>query len=175
MAALVALVSLCTYYSTSSENPVTGEKQRVGGITPKQEIAFGLRSAPQMAAEFGGLDPDRAKQEAVKQMGRAIVAKSDARKSEYSFDFHVLDDARTEVTRLTNIAADPTCRNTVVILVVGGGEGTTSGLTNASLGPAAAPFLNVNGNRVPVYVVAIAPPASDVAGLRSIATASGGQ
>ena len=81
MAALVALVSLCTYYSTSSENPVTGEKQRVGGITPKQEIAFGLRAAPQMAAEFGGLDPDRAKQEAVKQMGRAIVAKSDARKS----------------------------------------------------------------------------------------------
>ncbi len=45
----------------------------------------------------------------------------------------MLDDARAEAARLIALTADPTCRNTVVVLVVGGGEGTTSGLSNASL------------------------------------------
>ena len=39
----------------------------------------------------------------------------------------MLDDARAEAARLIAITRDPTCRNTVVVLVVGGGEGTTSG------------------------------------------------
>jgi predicted Zn-dependent protease len=91
----VALVSLCTYYTNTSPNPVTGENQHVAGITPEQEVAFGLRAAPQMAAEFGGLDPDPAKQDAVKRMGQEIVAESAAGKSPYRFDFHVLDDAQT--------------------------------------------------------------------------------
>ncbi len=95
LAGLVAIVSLCTYYSSSSLNPVTGEVQRVGGITPEQEIAFGIRAAPQMAAEFGGLDPDSRKQTLVKQVGQEIVRESEASKSEYRFDFHVLDDDRT--------------------------------------------------------------------------------
>lgn len=95
IAALIALVSLCTYYSATSPNPVTGEKQRVGGITPEQEIAFGLRAAPEVAAQFGGLDPDQRKQEVVKSMGQAMVRQSGASKSTYKFDFHVLDDEST--------------------------------------------------------------------------------
>ena len=87
----------------------------------------------------------------------------------------MLDDARTEAARLIAINSDPTCRNTIVVLVVGGGEGTTSGLNNAALDTAAANFLNVGGRRVPVYVVAIAPPTDEVAGLRAIATRTGGQ
>ncbi len=87
----------------------------------------------------------------------------------------MLDDARAEAARLIGLAGDPTCRNTIVVLVVGGGEGNTSGFSNASLEAAAANFLNVGGRRVPVYVIAIAPPSSDVAGLRAVATKTGGQ
>ncbi|MBI1873144.1 MAG: hypothetical protein HYS05_04540 [Acidobacteria bacterium] len=84
---------------------------------------------------------------------------------------YMLDDARAEASRL--IAADTLCRNTVVVLVVGGGEGTTA----ASQNPAAkaSQFLNVGGRRVPIYVVAIAPAATAVAQLQAIAANSGGQ
>ena len=88
----------------------------------------------------------------------------------------MLDDAKTEVTRLININNDPTCRNTIVVLIVGGGEGnSTSGVTNATLGTTASGFATISSRRVPVYVVAIAPPASDVASLKAIAANSGGQ
>src|SRR5206468_1859403 len=58
-------------------------------------------------------------------------------------------------------------------LVVGGGEcnlGTVGDPTAA-----ASTFLNIGGHRVPIYVVAIAPPADSVAQLKAIATNSGGQ
>jgi hypothetical protein len=87
----------------------------------------------------------------------------------------MLDDARAEAARLIGIVDDPTCRNTVVVLVVGGGEGTTSGLTNSALEAAAANFLNIGGRRVPVYVLAIAPPTEDVPALQAIAAKTGGQ
>src|SRR4051812_6739278 len=89
----------------------------------------------------------------------------------------MLDDAKTEVTRLIGIANDPTCRNTIVVLIVGGGEGNTSGagITNATLGTTATGFASISSRRVPIYVIAIAPPASDVASLKAIAASSGGQ
>jgi hypothetical protein len=88
----------------------------------------------------------------------------------------MLDDAKNEVTRLMAIASDPTCRNTIVVLIVGGGEGTTTGgATNATLGTTATTFRNLSSRRVPIYVIAIAPPVSDVASLKAIAANSGGQ
>jgi hypothetical protein len=88
----------------------------------------------------------------------------------------MLDDAKTEVTRLISVASDPTCRNTIVVLIVGGGEGNTSGaVNNAALGTAASGFATISGRRIPIYVIAIAPPASDVASLKAIAANSGGQ
>jgi hypothetical protein len=87
---------------------------------------------------------------------------------------NMLVDAKTEAARLIN--KDTSCANTVVVLVVGGGEGTTGGATNSTLSTTASGFLNVaSGRRVPVYVIAIAPPSADVASLRAIATSSGGQ
>lgn len=88
----------------------------------------------------------------------------------------LLDDAKTEVTRLIAINSDPACRNTVVVLIVGGGEGnTTAGATNATLGTTATAFQSISGRRVPIYVIAIAPPTSDIASLKAIAANSGGQ
>jgi len=88
----------------------------------------------------------------------------------------MLDDAKTEVTRLMGINNDPACRNTVVVLIVGGGEGnTTAGVDNTTLGTTATTFRNLSSRRVPIYVIAITPPTSDVASLKAIAANSGGQ
>ena len=86
----------------------------------------------------------------------------------------MLDDAKTEVTRL--ITADTVCRNSVVIMVVAGGEGTTTtGATAATTAAKGSNFLNISSRHVPVYVIAIAPAAADAANLALIATNSGGK
>src|SRR6187455_254817 len=53
VAAIIALFAIITYFGSTSENPLTGEKQRVA-MTPEQEIRLGYQSAPQMAAQMGG-------------------------------------------------------------------------------------------------------------------------
>jgi predicted Zn-dependent protease len=86
--------SVIKYYMSSSVNPITGEKQRVS-LTPEQEVAMGLQSAPQMAAEFGGIYPDQKVQNSIKAIGNKLVNASQARNSPYQFDFHVLADPNT--------------------------------------------------------------------------------
>jgi hypothetical protein len=84
---------------------------------------------------------------------------------------NMLDDLKTEAARL--IAADPECRNTVAILVVGGGEGDTSGEDPVAK---AAQFLNVSSRRIPIHVIGIAPlTAAELSQLQSIASTSGGR
>jgi hypothetical protein len=88
----------------------------------------------------------------------------------------MLTDAVTELTGASGIlTGDLACRNTVLVLVVGGGEGTTAGYTNSDLANAASAFTNQAGHKVPIYVIAIAPPDSDRATLQLIATNSKGQ
>jgi Neisseria PilC beta-propeller domain len=85
---------------------------------------------------------------------------------------HLLDDVRTEAARLLGL--DTQCRNTVAVLITGGGEGTGGHVPSAS--SIASTFLTVTaGHRVPIYVIAIAPPATAVAELQAIATNSGGR
>lgn len=86
--------SVLSYYMKSSVNPITGEKQRVS-LTPEQEVAMGLQSAPQMAAEFGGEYQDLKVQTAIKQIGAKLVAHSQLTETPYRFDFHVLADPQT--------------------------------------------------------------------------------
>ena len=86
--------SVIKYFLTSSINPVTGEKQHVS-MSPEQEIAMGLQSAPQMAAEFGGLYGDPKVQNAIKAIGNKLVQSTQASQSPYQFDFHVLADPQT--------------------------------------------------------------------------------
>jgi len=94
IAAIIALVSLGTYFGTTSENPLTGEKQRVA-MSPEQEIALGLRSAPEMAAQMGGISRNPQATALVRRVGEKLVRESLAAKSPYKFSFHVLADART--------------------------------------------------------------------------------
>lgn len=94
MAGAIALFSLISYFGSRQDNPVTGETQYIG-ITVEQEIALGVQAAPQMAAEFGGLDPDQQAQAIVDDVGNLIVQSSPAGESPYQFDFHLLEDDQT--------------------------------------------------------------------------------
>lgn len=94
MAAAIAAFSLFSYFSSRQDNPVTGETQYID-ITPEQEIALGLEAAPQMAAEFGGLDESAQDQAIVDEIGNRIVQSSPAGASPYQFEFHLLDDDQT--------------------------------------------------------------------------------
>lgn len=94
IALVIAVGSLVTYFSSSSKNPITGETQHID-ISVDQEIALGLQAAPEMAAEFGGLDPDREAQALVDEVGATVVRNSKAAESPYKFEFHALADDRT--------------------------------------------------------------------------------
>ena len=94
IAAVIALMAVFTYYSSTSENPLTGEKQRVA-MSPEQEIALGYKSAPEMAAQMGGISQNEKARALVKQVGESLVARSVAAKSPYKFSFHVLADQKT--------------------------------------------------------------------------------
>jgi len=91
---IMAAITLFGYFTMSAQNPVTGEDQRIN-ISPEQEIALGLEAAPQMAQQYGGLDPSDEAQSMVNQIGNNIVQNSAAARSPYQFDFHVLDDPET--------------------------------------------------------------------------------
>jgi len=90
----IALFFGASYLFKTSENPITGETQRLS-LTPEQEIALGMNSAPQMAAQFGGISRNEQLVRSVKATGERLVARSVAAKSPYKFSFNVLADART--------------------------------------------------------------------------------
>jgi predicted Zn-dependent protease len=94
IALVVALFASASYFFKTSDTPVTGETQRIS-LTPEQEIALGVRSAPQMAAQFGGVSRNAQAASLAKSVGEKLVARSVAAKSRYKFSFHVLADART--------------------------------------------------------------------------------
>lgn len=91
---IVAIFGLISYCTTTVKNPITGENQRVQ-LSPRQEITLGLQARQQMAAKHGGLYPDNALQQYVKQVGERVVQRSDASKSPYPFQFYLLRDPRT--------------------------------------------------------------------------------
>jgi predicted Zn-dependent protease len=64
-------------------------------MSPEQEIAMGLESAPQMAREMGGLSRNQQATAIVKQIGQKIVQTSAASRTPYKYDFHLLADPQT--------------------------------------------------------------------------------
>jgi len=90
----IILFSLFKYYSNRSTNPYTGKKQSIT-LTTDDEIAIGLRSAPQMAQQHGGLYPNQKDQDLVDKIGNSLVNNSIARETPYRYDFHLLRDPKT--------------------------------------------------------------------------------
>jgi predicted Zn-dependent protease len=75
-------------------NPYTGRKQTIT-MSPDQEIAIGIQSAPQMAQQHGGLHPDAQAQALVDQVGNKLVYASIAKETPYKYEFHLLADQKT--------------------------------------------------------------------------------
>jgi predicted Zn-dependent protease len=93
-AVVVAIVAIAGYYASKQVNPVTGEKQAIA-LSPEQEVALGLKSAPQMAQQFGGEDPDEAAQQFVRQIGERVHSRSRAAQTPYEFHYTLLADPDT--------------------------------------------------------------------------------
>ena len=75
-------------------NPYTNRVQNIN-MEPRQEIAIGIQSAPQMAQQHGGLHPDTKLQELIDDIGEKLVNNSMARETPYKYDFHLLADDKT--------------------------------------------------------------------------------
>jgi len=92
----MAIFALVRYYGSSQVNQVTGQKQHVAGVTAQQEIALGLQAAPSMEQQYGGdIDPNSKHGQIVQRVGKKLVAGSDASKTPYQFQFHLLADDKT--------------------------------------------------------------------------------
>jgi predicted Zn-dependent protease len=94
IAAAIAIFSIISYLGTRSVNPVTNQTQHID-ITTDQEIAMGLQAAPEMEAQYGGLDQNSADQSRVQAVGAKIVTGSPASRTPYQYVYHLLADAQT--------------------------------------------------------------------------------
>lgn len=97
---VMAGIAYFSYVGKTQENPLTGEKQKVS-LSPEQEVAMGLQSAPRMAQEYGGLYPDQNVQNQVSAVGNRVLQvfnqELGARgaSNPYKFNFYVLRDDKT--------------------------------------------------------------------------------
>ncbi|WP_224489639.1 M48 family metalloprotease [Robertkochia flava] len=91
---VIVLFAVVKYCSSSETNPYTGKEQHIT-ISPDEEVALGLRSAPAMAEQFGGLFPDTKAQALVDAVGGKLVNNTVARETPYNFEFHLLADPQT--------------------------------------------------------------------------------
>ncbi len=88
------IFGLFNYWGSVSENPITGEKQRVA-LSPEQEIVLGQQGQQEVLAEMGGLYPDPALQAYIDEVGQQVLQASQASQSPYPFEFHLIDDPNT--------------------------------------------------------------------------------
>ena len=86
-----AFIQRCSH---KEENPYTGRTQTIN-MSPEQEIAIGLQSAPEIAQQHGGLYPDQRLQAYVDMVGNKLVNNSMARETPYKYEFHLLADEQT--------------------------------------------------------------------------------
>jgi len=100
IAAVIAGISLISYFSRSDKNPVTGESQRVA-LSRDEEIALGLQATPELTQQYRGLHPSADAQANVDKVGTRLLAglqrqlAEQGRENPYPFEFHLLRDDQT--------------------------------------------------------------------------------
>ncbi|MEO6759245.1 MAG: M48 family metalloprotease, partial [Saprospiraceae bacterium] len=96
IALAMAAFTLFKYCGSSVTNDVTGETQHIS-MSPDQEIAMGLQSAPEMINEMGGEVRGTQADALVKSVGQKLVQQGSAGKTVYrgNFQFHLLADNQT--------------------------------------------------------------------------------
>ncbi|MGF1538533.1 MAG: M48 family metalloprotease [Elainellaceae cyanobacterium] len=92
--AAFALFGLFSYFTSTTENPVTGETQRVQ-LSPEEEVVLGRQARDELIAQAGGLYSDSVLQAYVDEVGAEVVEESGADQSPYPFEFHLLGDPQT--------------------------------------------------------------------------------
>ena len=104
IAAVIVLVALMSYFGRpKDENQITGERQRVALGEESDEVQMGLAATPEIAAQFGGVDPDPQAQAMVKRVGERLLQALDdslepgGRYNPYrkAFQFTLLGDTQT--------------------------------------------------------------------------------
>lgn len=99
--AVIILFSLIGFLSRGERNEVTGEWQRVGGLTVPEEIQLGLHSVQEMAMRHHGFSRDPEATANVELMGQRLIQalsqslERQGRRLPYQFQFHLLADPRT--------------------------------------------------------------------------------
>ncbi len=94
VALVIVIISIVTYCSSKDYNPITQEEQYVS-LSVDQEIVLGFQTAPEMAAQFGGLHPNQEAQAVVDQVGERLVTQTAASDTSYQFEFNLLADEET--------------------------------------------------------------------------------
>lgn len=94
IALAMAAFALISYFGSRSYNPVTDETQYVA-ITPEQEIALGLQSAPEMAAQHGGAYNDPELQAFLDDVCARLIQNSVAAETDWPFECTLLADPNT--------------------------------------------------------------------------------
>lgn len=94
----IALFAIVAYSFRTEVNPVTGQRQHIG-MEASEEMALGLKAAPDMAKQMGGVIPAASDPRAamVGEVGHKLVNKGDASRSPYAenFHFYLLNDPTT--------------------------------------------------------------------------------
>ncbi len=93
IAFIIVVVTMISYAGNRSNNEYTGKVQHLA-MTTDQEIAIGLQSAPQVAAEYGGESRDASARAKVEEVGKRLV-RAAVKNSPYKFQFHLLADRKT--------------------------------------------------------------------------------
>ncbi|MEM9412330.1 MAG: M48 family metalloprotease [Planctomycetota bacterium] len=94
----IILFSAISYYGSGTQNPITGETQRVGGMTPAQEVEIGRNAAYGMVQQHGGITSDSQAGLSVARIGKRIEnalyhkLQDQGIRMPYTFDFHLLAD-----------------------------------------------------------------------------------
>lgn len=94
IAGAIALISVFGYFLKTSTNPVTGKKQHIS-LTPQQEVAIGLQSAPEMIRQMGGEHADPRAKQLVDTVGAKLVSVLPKEAEPYPYEFHLLGDTKT--------------------------------------------------------------------------------
>ena len=90
----IVAFAFLSYQCSTAYNPVTGEEQHIA-LAPQQEIALGLQAMPEMMAQYGGEHPDVEGAGAGRPRVNQNLKQSDAGKTEWQYDFHLLADPET--------------------------------------------------------------------------------
>lgn len=88
---VMAAIAIFSFLGSAEYNPVTGENQHVA-LTENQEIALGLRSVPEMYAQFGAPVQSEQAQEYIDELGFGLVQNSVAGETDWEFEFTILDN-----------------------------------------------------------------------------------